>query len=830
MLLALAWRNVLRNRRRSAITISSIAIGLAAMTFLWGFTDGMNRQMVENTTRYFAGDAQVHVKGYHDDPTLDFMMSDAAALLRAVREHREVAAATLRLEGKALASRGDKSRGVMVAGVAPREEGRLTVLFDAIVDGEPLAEGAPGVLIGEKLAEALGARTGDDLVLVAQAYDGSVASGRFPVRGIFRTKSDELDGFLAVASLEAVRDFYAAPGGATAVVVRLRDRDELGAVRASLAAHVGERYEVLGWPRLLPLVAVSLRFHEVVAYVILLVFFVVVAAAVANPVLMAVLERTREFGIMLAVGMSRARLLALVFVESILLGVAGVVAGNAIGLAITGYFGRAGIDLGVFEAGLRIMPGLSDFIYPVVRMDRSLMLSALVFAIASLMAIYPAAKAAGLEPVAAIRGLLGTVRGTGHGAAVLLRLPVFVLIAVRNLLRNPRRTAIMVAGAAFGILGYVFLLGFFDGFFDGMIDTSTRYITGHIQVERPGFRRDLAPELAIESPEALLAELRRSPGVVAAAPRVQTQALASTAAKSEGIMLVGVEPLAERDVTFIDRTIVQGKALAPGAERDVVIGRKLAEKLRLRLGEKMIVMAQAANGELGTAAYRVGGIFATESESFDGAFAFVTLGAAQSLLALDSRVSTINLRLDDRGRTAAVTEELRAHLGQRKLAAAPWQELLPQLEQMVSFSRAFSRILLAVLLLVVATAVMNTVFMAVIERTREFGVMMALGTSPGAVLRMVVYETIALLILASLVGYGAGIAAVLYFARVGIDFSGFFQGYSAIPGLTGVVYPELMRESVIPPGIVLLIAGLLVSLYPAARAARLDPVRAIRHA
>src|SRR3970040_395544 len=168
------------------------------------------------------------------------------------------------------------------------------------------------------------------------------------------------------------------------------------------------------------------------------------------------------------------------------------------------------------------------------------------------------------------------------------------------------------------------------------------------------------------------------------------------------------------------------------ADREAMIGRKLAEKLGLKLGEKMVVMAQAANGELGTAAYRVGGIFATESASFDGAFAFVTLSAAQSLLALDSRVSTINLRLDDRARTVSVAEELRARFGQRGLAAAPWKELLPQLEEMVKFSRVFSNILLALLLLVVATAIMNTVFMAETERSREFGEMMALGTSPGA--------------------------------------------------------------------------------------------------
>jgi ABC-type lipoprotein release transport system permease subunit len=335
--------------------------------------------------------------------------------------------------------------------------------------------------------------------------------------------------------------------------------------------------------------------------------------------------------------------------------------------------------------------------------------------------------------------------------------------------------------------------------------------------------------LAIEEPDALLVELRGVPGIAAAAPRVQAQALASTAAKSEGIMLVGVDPLVEGGVTFIGRTIVEGQPLAIGADRDVIVGRKLAEEMRLELGDKMVVMAQAANGELGTAAYRVRGVFATESASFDGAFAFVTLSAAQSLLALGPRVSTINLRLDDRAHTSYAVETLRGQLESRGLAVAAWQELLPQLDEMVQFNRVVSNILLAVLLLVVATAVMNTIFMAVTERTHEFGVMMALGTSPRAVVRMVVYETVVLLLLASLAGYGAGVVIVAYFGHVGLDLSGFFQGYSAIPGLTGIVYPQLVGASIVPPGIALLVAGVLVSLYPAAKAGRLDPSRAIRH-
>ncbi|VWC92411.1 permease [Burkholderia contaminans] len=828
MLASLAFRNVLRNRRRSAITVASVAIGLAAMTFLWGFTDGMNREMIENTTRYFAGDAQVHLLGYHDDPILDLAMPDAAPVLTTVRGDHDVAAASLRLETRALASHGDRSRGVTIVGIVPKDEAQVTILFDAIIAGRAPTENEPGVLIGEKLAQALKLQPGQSMVFVGQAYDGSISSGKYPVRGIFRSKIDELDGFVAVMPLPVVREFLSAPSGATAIALRLRDRAVLARSSAALSARLGNRYEVVGWPRLLPMVAVSSRFHEVVTYVVLLVFFVVVVAAVANPVLVSVMERTREFGIMLAVGMGRARLLRLVLYETILLGAAGLVVGNTIGWLVTGYFSRAGIHLRAFEAGLRTMPGLSDVVYPVLSVERGIVLSIAVFVIAGLAALYPAAKAVRLRPVEAIRGLGGTVRAPLQ-LGMELPLPVFVLIALRNLMRNPRRTAIMVAGTAFGIVGFAFLLSFFDGFFDQTIENSTRYLTGHVQLERPGFRDDFAPQLAIARPAPLLDALRRTPGVAAAAPRVQAQALASTAAKSEGIMLIGIDPLAEARVTFIARTIVQGHALAPGADREVMIGRRLADKLRVRIGEKIVVMTQAAGGELGTAAYRVGGIFSTESASFDEAFAFVTLSAAQSLTGLGSQVSTINLRLDSREQVESVTAALRSRVGAAGIAPIPWQSLLPQLDDMVKLLRIVNAIVLGVLLLVITTAVINTVFMAVTERTREFGVMLALGTSPRALARMVVYETVGLLLLSAAIGYSVGAAIVIYLGHTGIDMSGFFAGYSAIPGLTGIVYPRMTSASLVPPGIVLVIAGVLVSLYPAVKAARLDPVQAIRH-
>jgi putative ABC transport system permease protein len=831
MLARLAWRNVLRNRRRSAITVLSIAIGLAALTFVWAFIDGMNQQMIRNSTRQLTGDMQVHAKGYQRDPTLDLTMMDVASVVERVRADPNVAAATARLEGKALASGADKSRGILLAGVDPQSEPRVIDLFRAVVSGQALIDGSPGTLIGEQLAQALGLNVGDDLVLVGQAFDGSVASAKLPIRGVFRTGIDELDGRLAVLPIDAARDFFAMPSGGSAIALRLRDTDQIEPTTARLAQTLGPNYEVLGWPRLLPMVVTMARFHDVTAWVVLVVFFGIVAAAAANPILMSVLERTREFGIVLALGMSRTQLLGLVLLEAAVLGGLGLLVGNLIGLAVTATFARTGIDMSAFGAALRTMPGLEDVTYPVIRLDRSVMVSLVVFVSACVTALYPAAKAAGLEPVAAIRGLTGQRGARSHGtSASRWQWPIFMAIAGRNLLRNRRRTAITAGGTAFGIVAFVFLFGYFDGFGEELIDNSTRYLTGHVQVERAGWRKNYAPELAFEGTDILLKRLRQAPEVEAAAPRVQAQALASSTARSEGITLIGIVPEAERDVTVTNRTLVEGKALAKGDDREIVIGRELARRLGVRLGEKVVVMTQAADGELGSNAYRIHGIFATESGAFDGTIAFVTLPAAQSLLAIGSQVSTINLRLRDRDAPAGSLDSLRRVVASTPgLSLQPWQVLLPQVDQMVRLTRIIGDIVLAIAFVVIAVAIMNTVFMAVAERTREFGVMMALGTPPQAIKRMVVYETLVLMLIASLVGYGAGVMLVLYFGRTGIDLSGFFRDYSSIPGLTGIVHPRLFVGHLLVPGLVLFATSVLISLVPASHAARLDPVRAIRH-
>ena len=827
MLWRLAWRNVFRNPRRSALTIAAMAVGLAALFFLWSFIEGVNDQMIENSTRYVAGHVQLHRSGYHDNQTLDLVMDDPGPVLAALAGEAGIVATAQRLEAMAVASLGDKSRGVMLMGVDPGQEQALTTLHRTIVQGSYLSSAdAREIVIGDKAAEILGARLGDEVVLLTQAADGAVGAGRYRVRGIFDAHMDMLDGALVLMPLAAAQDLLAAGHGVSAVVVRLQDRRQAAALAARAAARLGPGYEGLAWEALLPTVVQSTRFHDVLAIILLLVLFVVVAVGVTNTVLMGVMERLREFGVMMALGTSGAQLTRLVFAEACILGVLGLACGAGAGRGLTGYWGQAGIDLSHYDKAMESMQGLTGVVYPMARADRLLLLSAIVFCTSLVAAVYPAWRAVRLDPVQAIKGGAhdsGSRAGGGGGP-----LPLFLKIAARSVGRNRRRAILTASASAFGLGAFVFLLSFVQGYLSQLVTNSTGYITGDLQVQHARFRDDMAPEFSLAQDAVALAAARRHPAVVAAAPRVQAQVLVSSAVKSAIVNLVGIDPAQERRVTAIDRALRQGRWLEPARPRDVAIGRALAAELGVREGEKLIVMAQARDGTVASAAYRVGAIFATESPAFDHGYGFVNLASAQALLGLEGRLSALALRLRERDDVAAVAAALRERQDPA-LAVLPWQELLPEVSQMIGYVRLNLRLVVGIVFAVVAIGVMNTLLMSVLERTREFGIMLALGTAPGGVVRIVVYEALVLSLCGLLIGFLGGVAVVAYFNSAGIDMSRYAEGITTIPGLTGMIYPELALRSTILPAGALLALSVLATLYPAWKAARLQPIEAIRH-
>lgn len=830
--LKLAVRGLLRNRRRSLITLIAIAVGLAGLVFLWGYVGGINRQMIENITNYLTGQMQVHRQGYHDDPALYLAFGEQDALMARLGADDRVAAVAPRIEGEALASGPDKTRGVRVVGVDPERELRVTTLARAMRDGEYLAADDPhGIVIGSRVAEILQVSVNDEVALITQAADGSIGADRFRVRGIFASGIDLIDSAYVFLTLPAAQSLYVLPGRVTTLAVRLTNLDRLPAVRAVISGELGAGYEVLGWQQLMPALSDDVEFHNLLTYIILFVVFVVVTLGLANTVLMGVMERTHEFGVMLALGTVPAKIARVVLIESVLLGLAGVVLGNVLGVTVITWFGREGIDLSRYGQAMQMMPGLTGIVYPYADAAKLARLSALVFLTTVAAAVYPAWKAATLMPVAAIRGSQSAARTL----RLRLRLPlaagaVFARIAARAIARNPRRTLLTLAALAAGLAAYMFLSALSTGFFLQMRDNATGLVTGHLQVEVRGFRNEYDARLTLTRTDELLARVRARPQVAAAAPRLQALGMAASPIQTEPVMLYGVDPEAERNVTRLHEKLREGTYLTPGSRQDVIVGSKFAERLGVRLGEKIVVMAPAADGSLGSAALRVTGIFDTDNELLDRGVAVTTIAAARELLSVPHEAASLAVRLMDIEAVDAVATDVGAELSAPNQQVVTWKQLLPEVVQMLEMLNVNLVVILIVVFVVVALGVTNTLQMAVLERTREFGLQLALGTRPGLIVRTVLYESLVVGVLGLGAGLLLGSLIVGYYHLFGFDLTAYAAATRTIPGMTSVVYPTLVFGDLWLPLLALFVTSLIAALYPAWRAAQLDPVVALRRA
>lgn len=827
-LLDQAWRNVWRNRRRAGATLAAIGLGVAALTLAWAAFDGSNAQMVDNMTGHYTGHVQIHQAGYTDDPTIERTFSAGQAAAWLLHEPPGVAAVAPRMEVPALASAGENSRGVMVVGVEPVAERSVTVLHRKLAEGDYLDDAHPGgILLGRSLAKALGVGVGGRVDLLAQGMQGSVGAGRYRVQGIYDTGNEMVDGLQVFISLADAHSLLSSQGRLTTLAIRLNDRRFTDTAVAALRTAAGGQFEVKGWQDLLPAVAQSVAFHEAVGRIVTAVLFGVVALGVANTMVMSVLERRREFGVALALGATPWQVFRGILYEGLLIGALGLAAGAAAGLALVAHLGRTGIHFAAQAQAVKSMQGVTGTLHPQADAGRLGMIAAAVFGVCVLAALWPAWKAARLEPLRALRGAAGALAPTRReqGRTARFLLPA---LGLRNLGRRPARTGLTVLAVAFGLGAFVFIASFATGYHGQIVENATGMMSGDAQVQRAGFKEDLNPALTLPGGQALLARLRGAPGVAAASPRVQALGMVSSPQRSEPLMLVGVDPGQEGGVTFLHRAVKTGRYLAGAPGHEIVIGKKLSELLHAGVGEKVVVMVQDTRGQLASEAFVVAGVFDTGSHSFDKAIAHIALADAQRLLGLGDRLTSISLRVDDR---AALPGVLR---GLAPLADAPgvkvlaWQELLPEVDQLSAIVRRALTFLLAIVFAMVGVAVANTVLMSVMERTREFGTMLALGSPPGLIVRLVLFEAGLLGAAGALAGTLLGLLLAGIHSVNGVSLK--THGLTAIPGTTDVVFPQLTLPMVAGPALLMPLVALLAGALPALRASRLRPVEALRHA
>lgn len=409
VLLRLAWRNLWRHTRRTWLTASAIAFVTVLMVFLITLQLGSYDLMIDSSLRIFTSQMQVQRTGYQDKPQIRTVVPDAAALAERLRRDPALAgiAVGVRAKGFALASSTTRSYGVQVVGVEPRHEPQVSTLPGLIQSGRFLAEArAQEAVLGSTLAKNLKAKVGDELTLLGSAMDGSVAATILPVVGIFESGWRDLDRVLVEVPLLTFQEVFGMGEAAHSVALLAPDLRQLPALRQAVMRLLPADQElaVLDWEQLVPGLKQLIEADWTTGWFTYLALIVVVTFSILNTFIMSVLERTREFGIMLALGATPLRIGMLVFIETAMLAIIGLGIGVALGLLVAGYFSVYGFTYPGLEE-LMGQYGLPGLIYPKLSLTSVLLGPAVILLFTLLASLYPALRIRRLEAVEAIHAV-----------------------------------------------------------------------------------------------------------------------------------------------------------------------------------------------------------------------------------------------------------------------------------------------------------------------------------------------------------------------------------------------------------------------------------------
>jgi putative ABC transport system permease protein len=400
-------------------------------------------------------------------------------------------------------------------------------------------------------------------------------------------------------------------------------------------------------------------------------------------------------------------------------------------------------------------------------------------------------------------------------------------IAWRNVWRNKLRSLVVILAVTLGLFGVLFVIALSNGMVEQKIDASINNEISHIEIHQPEFVQDQSLRYSIDSANQVEQEISHIPGVKAVSSRIKAQAMASTAATGAGVIVNAIDPEQEKKVSEIYKTILEGDYFeSPHKSAPIIISKKLSTKLKAKLGSKIVITIQHTSGELAYGLFRVSGIYKTANTMFDEPNIFVKKDDIVALTGYDpSKASEIAILLDDAGQTDRVRNILKTKFP--ALSVMSWKELEPILLAMSSMMDQMAYFLLIIILGAMAFGIINTMMMAVLERTRELGMLMAVGMNKRKIFVMIMLETIFLALIGTFFGILFSAVTVHFTGEHGLNFAAFAEGYESF-GFSALVYPKLYLDFYIGMTVLVIITAIISSIYPAKKALRFNPAAAIR--
>jgi ABC-type lipoprotein release transport system permease subunit len=401
-------------------------------------------------------------------------------------------------------------------------------------------------------------------------------------------------------------------------------------------------------------------------------------------------------------------------------------------------------------------------------------------------------------------------------------------VSWRNVWRNKVRSGVVIIAVTLGVFAGVFTLAFMRGMANQRLESAIKTEVSHIQIHTPEFTEVNDIDNYFNHSEKLLEEIQNDSLVAFASRRLILNAMVNSAEKGSGIRLFGIEPEREKNVSDINLKMIEGNYLEPLKRgRPIVIGYKLAEKLGVQIGSKLVIGLLDVNGSPIYTQFRVGGIFQTVNTPFDETTAFVDFSTVRELSNLqDDPAHEIAIYLKDESTIEAEMSSLKEKYP--SMMIQEWQEIMPELSYLTESMDLYMYIFILIILLALGFGIVNTMLMVVLERIKEIGMLMAVGMNKKKIFSMIMLETIFLSFTGGVLGIILGTSVSELFRTRGLDLSGLYgEGFSAI-GYDSIIYTVVQPQMIVIITVLVILTGVLASVYPALKALRLNPAEAIR--
>ena len=405
----------------------------------------------------------------------------------------------------------------------------------------------------------------------------------------------------------------------------------------------------------------------------------------------------------------------------------------------------------------------------------------------------------------------------------------FFSMAWRNIWRHKRRTLLTIGGIGFSAFLFVFVMPIQFGGYDMMTDTSLRAFSGYAQIQRPGYQAQPQIHNTIDGAEALASQIRRSGQFDAVAVRAAGFALISSKERSYGAQVAGVQTQYEPGVSFIPGKITEGRYLSSDDASELVLGAALARNLKLKIGDELVMLGSGKDGSTAATILPVVGIFKSGMDEIDRHMIQIPLKTFQQIFSMGDSAHNITVI----GKNIQELEQIPAQLGRfisytRELVVVDWGELAPGIKEGLELDKISGLIFMFILVIVVVFSIFNTFLMSILERTREFGLMLALGSKPTHISRLVMLESMLLTVLGLAVGILLGVALNLYYLDVGFSYPGMEEIMQQYNMPFDKFYPQFNLFNVFFGPIVIFIATNIAAWIPLLRIHRLKPTEAMR--